>query len=103
MPSGLTPNRPRTPGRIRAAVDRIVRTLAIGVTDRMNRRQVHNIETKIAKLWQSTFGVLESSRLGRFATLRSHKHLVPGSEASFLTIDDQLEKRFESRHAKSLP
>src|SRR5260370_38480333 len=48
--AGLTPNRPRAARRICSAVERIVRTLPIGVPDRMNRRQEHAVKARFAKL-----------------------------------------------------
>src|ERR1700682_5085082 len=69
----------------------------------MDRRQVHDVKTQIAKLGQPALRIVEASRLTRLGSLGSHKHLVPGSEASLLAIDDQFQKRFESRHAKPFP
>src|SRR5260370_39518098 len=56
--AGLPPNRPRAARRICSAVERIVRTLPIDVTDRMNRRQVHDVKAQVAKLRQPAFGVV---------------------------------------------
>src|ERR1700693_5891358 len=102
MPSVLANNRPQAAGRTRSAVQRIARTLAIGVSDRMKRRQVHNVEAQVAKLGQPALGVPEGAGLSWLSALRSHEHLVPRPKASLLAIDDQLEQRFESRQAGSL-
>lgn len=90
------------PGRIRSTVERVVRAFAIGVADRINRREVHNIEAEVAQLGQAALGVPKGAGLPALATLRSHEHLVPGSEASFLAIDNQLQQRLKSRRTKTL-
>src|SRR3984885_3722377 len=72
------------------------------MADRINRREVHDIEAEIAQFGQAAFGVLKGAGLPGHTTLRSHEHLVPGTEASFLAIDDQLEQRLKSPRTKTL-
>src|SRR5277367_4631226 len=72
------------------------------MADRINRREVNDIEAEVAQLGQAAFGVLKGAGLRGRAALRSHEHLVPGPEASLLAIDDQLEQRLKSRRTKTL-
>src|SRR5271155_2085361 len=81
--SRLAPDCPRAAGRIRATVESVARTLAIGVANRVDRRQIHNVKTQIAQLGQAMLGLLKRAWLSRIAGLRAHEHLVPGSEARF--------------------
>src|ERR1700722_1831937 len=103
MPSSLISDRPRASRRTRSTIESVARTLAIRVTDRMYRRQVYNVKTEVAQFRQAALGVLEGAGLSRIASLRSHKHLIPGSKASSLAIDDEFEQRLNPGRAKSLP
>src|SRR5258708_17602470 len=61
MTSGLATDRPRTAGKVRPTVERIARSLAIGMPNRMNRGQVHDVKTQVPKFGQTARRVVEGS------------------------------------------
>src|SRR5215471_99086 len=69
----LSADRPRTPGLAGLGCSRIVFALAKGLSDRMNRREVEDVEAHCRDFRQDFFAVLERA-------VGSRKHLVPGAE-----------------------
>src|SRR5260221_11457599 len=59
MAACLTANRPRAARRVRSPVQRIAGTFAIGVPNRMNWRQVYDVEAEVSKLGQPTLDIME--------------------------------------------
>ena len=60
-----------------------------GVPDRMNRRQVDDVEAELGESRQSGLDPAEAAE-------RARKELIPGAEAGALAVDDQLERRGSS-------
>src|SRR5260370_11478139 len=75
------PDRPWASGPRAGGRQLVIGTLAIRAPDRMNRRQVDNVEAHRANLRQTPFGFAQCRRLAGIHALRARKHLVPCAEA----------------------
>src|ERR1700722_2261820 len=62
MTSGLAADCPRTAGEVRTIVHYVAGSLAIGMPNRVNRREVDDVKTQVAKLRQPAFGIAEGAR-----------------------------------------
>jgi hypothetical protein len=65
----------------------VVLALAEAVADRVNRRQIDDIEAHRLDLAQAANAVLQGAMPVRHAALRARKELVPGGEAGHRPID----------------
>jgi hypothetical protein len=77
---------PGAPGIVPARAGLVVRRLALGDTDRMDRRQIEHIETHRCDVRQTRFDIRERAVHAGVAG-RARKQLVPAREARPLAID----------------
>src|SRR5207245_5300188 len=68
-------------GIARLGAQRIVDALAIDAADRMDRREIDDVEAQLGELRQSRDAVIERSMAARDRGLAARKHLVPGAGA----------------------
>ena len=79
-PPSLAADRPRAARIVRAGGERVVPSLAVRLPDRMNRRQVDDVEAELGELRQQRAHALE-------AAPRTREELVPRPEACELAVD----------------
>ena len=77
----------RAAGVVRPGHQGVVRPLAVGVPDRVDRRQVEDVETHRGDGREPGLGLGEGGAAGRIGALRAREHLVPGGEAGPHPID----------------
>src|SRR5438309_1952976 len=85
-----TADGPRAAGVVRAGADGVVLTLAKGVADRVDRRQVEHVEAHGGDARQLVLDGLERARMSVLAQ-RAREELVPTAEARQDGIDDHLQ------------
>ena len=90
VPAGLVADRPGGAGVGRTGGQRVVAALAVGVADRVDWREVDDVEPEFGKSGELSFDAFE-------AAPRAREQLVPGAELGELSVDLDLD-RFE-RHA----
>ncbi len=76
---------------IRACGQRVVRPLAVGTADRMNRREIQHVEAHVANNRQTRVDIVERTVACRIVGHRTGKQLVPTGELRQLTLDIQRE------------
>jgi hypothetical protein len=86
-------NRPRAAEISGSGSSRVVPTLAMRDADRMNRREVEDIESEVHEVGQARFDVAERPVSTRDGGCRTRKQLVPGTEHGSLAIGFELEGR----------
>ncbi len=74
------------PGR-----ERVVRALARGVTDRMDGRQVDDVESHPADVREPLDAIVEGAVTPGYPALRAREHLVPRREGGLGTVHHHLE------------
>src|SRR3989442_15064413 len=89
MPAGLASDGPDAPGIAGLRRQHVVLALAVSLTDRMDRREIHDVEAERGRPFQHRLGVLERSVATGHAGAR--EELVPGGEASALGVGDDVE------------
>jgi hypothetical protein len=83
-------DRPRASRLAGPRDQRVVASLAVRASDRVDRRQVDDVEPHRRDPLQPFFGIAKrGAAVGRGA--RAREHLVPGGEARPLAVDDDLE------------
>ena len=87
MAAGLVADRPGRAGVGRTGGQRVVAALAVGVADRVDRREVDDVEPEFGKSGELSFDALE-------AAPRAREQLVPGAELGELSVD--LDRRIGS-------
>src|SRR5262245_56892404 len=86
MPAGGRPNGPGSAWVIVAGHAGIVLALAVDLANRMNGREVEDVKTHTRQVGQTCFAILEGYVLAWHRRARAWKHLIPGAEASFVTV-----------------
>src|SRR5713226_9865473 len=71
----------------------VIGTLAVRAPNRMNRRQVDDVEAHRANLRQTPFGFAQCRRLAGNSALRARKHLVPCAETRARPVGYHIEQR----------
>src|SRR5438067_2268611 len=79
---------PRAPGLARLGGQRVVAALAVGAADRMDRRQVGDVEPHRGRPLELALGV--AKRPVAAGDVGAGEELVPGGEACALAVDDDL-------------
>ena len=95
MATGRRPDGPRRPGIAGARRERVVGALAVALTDRMDRREVDDVEPHRRDGGQALHGgaeraALDGAVLAAHGAFGSREELVPGADAGALTLDEQL-------------
>ena len=65
---------------------RVVRALAVGMADRMDRREIKHVEAKRGDLRQPRDAVVEGAVFAGHFALAARHHLVPGADARALPV-----------------
>ena len=78
---------PGAAGVVGAGGQGVVRPFAEAPADRVDRRQVENVESHPGDIRQPSLGVLERSGAVGIGGARPGEHLVPGAEAGALALD----------------
>ena len=89
--AGLIADRIRTAGIVRTSHERVVWALALGVADGMNGRHVQHVEAHAGDVRDARLGLAERGAARWVGALRAREDLVPGREAGFEAIDDELQ------------
>ena len=76
-------------GIVRPGFERIVLAFAVGAADRVDRREIENVEAEAGDFRQPRNAVVESAVFARKGTLAARHHLVPGAGAGALAVGDQ--------------
>ena len=77
---------------------RVVAALAVLLADRMDRREIEDVETHLADIGEAADHVVERAVAVRVAGLRARKQLVPARELGLRPLD--LERQRRMLHAK---
>ena len=90
--AGRAADGPGRPGVVRSGIQRVVRSLAEAGADRMNRRQVHDVEAHRGDGGQSCRGRPEGAGVPRPVRLllgadAAREELVPAADAAALALD----------------
>src|SRR5206468_12165684 len=88
MAALLAPDRPRAARVARPGGERVVPALAIRAADRVDRRQVDDVEARLRQLGQR---LLDSGE----ASPRTREQLVPRAEARPLPVDEDAELSYQ--------
>jgi hypothetical protein len=91
VPTFFRPDRPRRADVFRLPFERVVLALPVGMPDRVDRRQVHDIEAHAGESCELRDRRIEGSMLGHRAG-RAREELVPGAETRPLAIHLQLQR-----------
>ena len=86
--AGLVADRPRGAGIVRAGGQRVVVALAVGVADRVDRRQVDDVEAELGEARELVLDAVQ-------AAPRAREQLVPGAELGALAVDLDRERLLE--------
>src|SRR5690242_8924222 len=78
--AGLVADRPGRAGVVGSGGQRVVLALAVGVADRVDRREVDDVEAELLQPWQLGLYALET-------TPGSREQLVPGAELGQGPVD----------------
>src|SRR5581483_7055138 len=84
VPALLAADRPRAARVVRARLERVVPALAVRVADRMNGREVHDVEAELREARQLAPYAFEAPE-------RAWEELVPRAEACELPVDVDVE------------
>ena len=85
------------PGSSGPGVEAVVRALAVGDADRVDGRQVDDVETHRRDRRQAGGGGAQRARLVRRGALGAREELVPGGEGAELAVDPQRERARQRR------
>jgi len=88
VPTFLTADCPRTARIIRPGDKTIVLPLPVGATDRMDRREVQNVEAEFGDVWEPRLAVPERSVPTRFWGTGAREQFIPRAEARAFTVDN---------------
>ena len=91
VPPVLAADRPRAAGVTGGRDQRVVPALALGVADRVDRREVDDVEAHRPDVVEPRDAVVPGAVPAGDPTLRAREQLVPGGEARRLAIDDHLQ------------
>ena len=91
-PSGAA-DRPRRAGIRRRGLQAVVAALAVTAADRMNRRQIHDVEAHLGDVREAARRRRERAVARRRLGRRAREELVPRAEARERPLDDDLERR----------
>ena len=86
-----TADRVRAAHVIRCGIEAIVLAFAVGLADRMNGREIQNIESHIAYHGQPANDIAESAVPLRGFRSRPRKQLIPGAERGLRTLNVEQE------------
>ena len=75
-------------GVVRPGRQRVVAALAVGAADRVDRREVEDVEAEVADVGQAGDHVVEGAVHVRVARLRPGEELVPGAERGRLAVGE---------------
>ncbi len=92
-------DRPRAAGVLGAGVEAVVRPLAMGEADRVDRREVDDVEAHLGERRQPGRGGAQRAGVVRRSTLGAREELVPRRERAELAVDPQRERTGERRRA----
>src|SRR6266550_3090479 len=70
-----------TAGVVGFGLERVIAPLAIGMTNRMDRGEIDDIEAEAGDVRQPCDAIIESAMPAGYAPLAARHHLVPGSGA----------------------
>ena len=96
VPALVRSDRPRAPRIARAGRQRIVRPLAEAAADRVDRRQVEDVEPHRRDVGQPRGRLVERRAARRVGARRPRKHLVPRAEPRALALDGDAEHAVEA-------
>src|SRR5262245_63333296 len=77
MPPLRSPDSIETARIIRASLERVIASLAIGMTNRMDRGEINDIESQTSDVRQPGDAIVERAMPTRYAPLAPRDHLVP--------------------------
>ena len=101
-PPDFTADRIGNPGLARLASDGIVAAFAIRVADRMNRREINDVETHRLRVIDPRQAIAKS-RAAIAATLgRAREKFIPGGRSRLRSIDDHARRRRVLRRAGAI-
>src|ERR1700733_960322 len=86
-------DRVRTADVFRIGAETVVFTLAVGMSDWMDRRQINNVEAHIPENGQSGNDVGKGAVALRIVSRRTGKQFIPGGEVCLRSFDLQREDR----------
>ena len=86
MPAGSRPNGPGTARIIGGSHGGIVLALAVDLANGMNRRKIEDVKTHTRQVGQTCLAILEGPVLAWHRRAGAWKHLIPGAEASLVTV-----------------
>ena len=86
-------DRPGTSGIVRRGAGAVVGALALDFADRMDRRQIEDIEAHRGDIGEESLDVRQRAVLAGPSGGGARKHLVPGREARALAVDLDGERR----------
>ena len=86
-------NRPGTARIGRRGGQRVVAALAETAADRMNRRQIDDVESQVGDAGQRSARLAERRAAGRIGAGRSREHFVPRAEARALAVHPDAARR----------
>src|SRR4030095_10876344 len=69
-----------TAGIVGASLERVIASLAIGAADRMDRREIDDIEAETGDVRQPRNAIVERAMSSRDAPLAARHHLVPRAD-----------------------
>ena len=96
-------DRPRAPGVVLSCGRGVVLSLAVGVPDRMDRRQVQHVEAELRYVGKPRgLDVLERPVTARPVGGRPREELVPAAEPGPLRIDEDLELALERHRVRAI-
>src|SRR5271169_1368275 len=77
MAAGFAADRPRTAGTVGKRSQRVVGPLAMRVADRMDGREVNNVESQVMDRGQPALRLPQRRGASRNVSLRAREHFVP--------------------------
>ena len=87
VPAFVAADRIGAAGIVRRGGERVVAALAVLFPDRMDRREIKNVEAHLPDLGQAADHVVERAVAVRVAGLRARKQLVPACELGLRPLD----------------
>ena len=82
-------DRPRAADVVRVGGKRVVAPLAPLAPDRMNRRQIKDVEAHLRDVRQTLFAIAQGAVRAGIVAARAGKHFVPRAEARQRAVDDE--------------
>src|SRR5918996_5907186 len=79
---------PGAAGVVLIRMQSAILALAMTPPDRMNRRQIENVEAQRCDIRQPPFAIFESAVPVRCRRARAREHFIPGAEAGAFAVDD---------------